>query len=390
METWKAFAVDDQYEISNMGNIRNARTKFVYNPPTNKHGVKRINLYINGKNTGFDVHRLVAQTFINNNDVEKKFVIHVNGNRIDNRAINLKWVTSAEQKKHARSMNAKPVAIASNESDWKTIPNYPMYEASKTGLIRSKHTGRTLKCVDRENGYSQVRLSLGSRQSFKTFGVHRLVALAWLPNPENKKTVNHKNRVKNDNCVDNLEWATSSEQVHHFQNTERLCPATIRQENTSNHENEIWKPIESMPGYEASCLGRIRNAESKHVLQIHTSGVYAQCKTKYGTKSIHRIIAETFLHGNCDAIVNHKDGNKLNNNVDNLEFITQSQNIHHAYSMNNNLSKRKVRVVRITGNEETMFESLTSAAKQCHLNLNSVTAASKYGIKYAGSFWKRV
>jgi hypothetical protein len=62
-------------------------------------------------------------------------------------------------------------------------------------------------------GYEKVVLTrLGVR---KNYPVHRLVALAWIPNLENKDTVNHKNGVKSDNRVENLEWATHEEQKRH-------------------------------------------------------------------------------------------------------------------------------------------------------------------------------
>lgn len=63
------------------------------------------------------------------------------------------------------------------------------------------------------NGYFAVSL----RRDDKTtkFSVHRLVALSFIPNPENKPQVNHKNGIKSDNGIDNLEWATSSENINH-------------------------------------------------------------------------------------------------------------------------------------------------------------------------------
>lgn len=68
---------------------------------------------------------------------------------------------------------------------------------------------RILKSFDDNRGYPQVDLNR------KTIAVHRLVAESFIPNPENKPTVNHKDGDKHNNEVSNLEWATMKENVHH-------------------------------------------------------------------------------------------------------------------------------------------------------------------------------
>lgn len=90
---------------------------------------------------------------------------------------------------------------------WKTIEGYVgLYEVSSTGLIRSEKTQKLNKPHINHKGYYKVTLSnCGTKKNFR---IHRLVAIAFIPNPENKPEVNHKDLNKLNNNVENLEWVT--------------------------------------------------------------------------------------------------------------------------------------------------------------------------------------
>jgi hypothetical protein len=120
-------------------------------------------------------------------------------------------------------------------------------------------------------------------------------------------------------------------------------------------ENEIWKDIEGYEGlYQVSTLGRLKRLEyivickngrnrklPTHILNppILKNGYIIACLRKEGKGKyllLHRLVASAFLpNPNNLAQVNHKDGNKKNNNVENLEWVTPQNNIIHAF--NNNL-----------------------------------------------------
>lgn len=113
-----------------------------------------------------------------------------------------------------------------NEEIWKPIKGYEgYYEVSSIGNVRSldreikinnkiwKLKGKLLKKRIESHGYLAVVLFIGSNRNSQK--IHRLVASAFIDNPDNKKEVNHINLIKNDNRVENLEWVTRSENMKH-------------------------------------------------------------------------------------------------------------------------------------------------------------------------------
>ena len=110
------------------------------------------------------------------------------------------------------------------DEKWVPINGYKYYEVSNLGRIRSiSHRtlkpyrfreGRVLAQSKVRNGYMRVSLTQEGKHK-KSASVHRLVANAFVPNPENKKYVNHKNGNKEDNRAENLEWVTASENSKH-------------------------------------------------------------------------------------------------------------------------------------------------------------------------------
>jgi hypothetical protein len=101
--------------------------------------------------------------------------------------------------------------------EWKVVPSYPTYEVSNLGNIRHTSTKKIRKQnvqKSRLNFYKKVTLSLKGKR--KNVRVHRLIAEAFLPNPDNKAVVNHKNRNTFDNRLENLEWSTQKENDQHW------------------------------------------------------------------------------------------------------------------------------------------------------------------------------
>ena len=107
MEIWKILARNKNYEVSNHGQIRSLRFKKPIKLQFNNCGYARVQLSYAGNR--FFIHRLVAETFCP--PFKGETVNHLNGDKADNRASNLKWVSQSENDKHAYSTGLKvPIA----------------------------------------------------------------------------------------------------------------------------------------------------------------------------------------------------------------------------------------------------------------------------------------
>ena len=103
------------------------------------------------------------------------------------------------------------------EEIWKPIKNYEkFYEVSNLGNVKSKRRNIILKYNINNKGRPYVNLFKNKKAKTRT--IHRLVAETFIPNIENKETVNHKDGNKLNNCINNLEWATRSENQLHAYN----------------------------------------------------------------------------------------------------------------------------------------------------------------------------
>jgi len=106
------------------------------------------------------------------------------------------------------------------EEVWKYIFDYPNYQVSNLGRIRSLKTYKILKLKKNKDGYLVVCLCKYSKKH--TIFVHRLVAKAFVPNYNNYTVINHKDEDKTNNIYTNLEWCTQKYNVNYGTRIKRI------------------------------------------------------------------------------------------------------------------------------------------------------------------------
>lgn len=112
----------------------------------------------------------------------------------------------------------------------------------------------------------------------------------------------------------------------------------------------MWKTIQYESNYEVSCFGEVRNKTTKHIKSLrYTQSGYSRVTLYPSGKSytIHRLVANAFLDKiEGKPFVNHKDGIKTNNNLENLEWVTHKENIIHAIEVIKTMLIKDIRGIK--------------------------------------------
>lgn len=163
---------------------------------------------------------------------------------------------------------------------WKIISDFPNYKVSDSGEVFSIKRGILLKPSNSKFGYARVTLYKDNGEKHKIM-VHRLVAKAFIPNPNELEQVNHINENKLDNTVSNLEWCTSSYNINFGSRngvvSEKL--RKIKNETTAKPINQINIETNEIVRTWTS----IREIERE--LGIPHSNIYACCTGKRKTRN---------------------------------------------------------------------------------------------------------
>lgn len=316
MEIWRPVkGYEGIYEVSSLGNIRSIKLKRclrTYNTD--------ICLTKDGKHKYPQVVDLVCNAFLPRPSAAHRLE-YIDGDRMNRAVSNLRWVIDCDD-------------------DWRAIPSYEgLYEISKSGMVRSlSHT------TIRNDGYSStvpsrvVKLqsggciSLRKLNNSKDYSIFYLLAVSFLVDVEYE-----------------FMWYAKDGNLSNI----NLCNVGIYT-GFDDIEEEVWRPvIGHESSYSVSNFGRIcRNAYTKTwpignrnyprtLLNPSLEQGYLRatfCEdgiVSIQRSKVHQIVADAFIPNPYNKpYVNHIDGNKTNNRVDNLEWVTASENTRHAYDTN--------------------------------------------------------
>ena len=248
---------------------------------------------------------------------------------------------------------------------WKEIKGYEgLYKVSNMGRIKSFHKfEKLLILTENYEGYPQVKLYKNKKK--KTIPVHRIVAIHFIPNPNNLPVVHHRNNIKNQNNIKNLTWVTDEENRKLSLKDKRCDYSFIKKSNLDmkkirkNHKktpkyytdenfhpkDEIWIQIKDF-AYKISNYGRLKRIYKNHERFVKPTVHKQDNCSKFPlmvrlyknwipkTYLLHRLVGLTFIKNpNNLSEINHKNGDKFHNHVSNLEWSTHQDNMNHAWEM---------------------------------------------------------
>ena len=126
------------------------------------------------------------------------------------------------------------------EENWRDVVGYKgLYKVSNLGNVKNCLSGRILKSSNDNDGYKQIQLCKNGVR--KTYKIHRIVAQAFIENPQNLPCINHKDEDKTNNRVENLEWCTLKYNVLYGTGIERRSKPVLQFDKNGIFINEYSK-----------------------------------------------------------------------------------------------------------------------------------------------------
>jgi len=322
---------------------------------------------------------------------------------------------------------------------WKPIKDYEeCYQISSFGRVKSMHK-IPYKILKQSIRSEYFGIQLNKNNSGKTYSIHRLVACAFLKNNKKLEIVNHKDGNKINNNILNLEWVSLKENRKHATINNLFIPKCIRvsqyskdkktlintfssikeaMEKTGCGDSKIslvckgkknhtggyfWKytdfeynenrepdgkKINDYPNYIITNKGEIYSISHKKFLSQRDNSGYKYVTLYNNTGiskdfSVHYLVAVSFIENpNNYPMVNHKNHNRFDNNIKNLEWVTYIDNMIHFGKKNG----KSVKKLDTNGNILEIYDTIKEASEKNNISSSSISNTCKDKQKTAGGF----
>lgn len=323
-EIWKEHKDFIGYKISNYGRIKNKKEHILRKKIYGNY--EYISFSINNKKFIKLVHRIVGDLFIDNIN-NKSSVDHINRNSYMNCWYNLRWASRKEQ-------------------------NNNQNKVSK--LIKEKVSAISIWNID-----------LNTNEKKNKF-ISSIKAAEFIKKEQNLS-------AKINNIASNIRKCVSGIQSYSY-NYKWIKVID------ADYVDEVWKNIppniiDNIEGFKISNYGRLKNKTNRiNKGSITSCGYLIYSLTKKRKHYLcHYLVASVFIENPLNKlIVNHKDGNKSNNHVDNLEWSTYSENAKHAVDTGLLDIKKPIIQYDLDGNKINEFSSITEASEKLNINNTNI------------------
>lgn len=351
-EIWRDIkGYEGYYKVSNLGRVKSLdrtienknRKKYKLKGSLRKIscsgiGYQNIGLSRDGAMKNFLVHRLVAVAFLSNPN-NFPVVNHIDGDKTNNIACNLEWVSYSDNIRHAIDAGLRETSGIQNENAKNKIPNVTVKEKVEDVLsIFPDMSNRDIADI------------VNSTPKY----VYRVRRMINMTKDELSDYYKNKNKHRKNN-------------------------KTKMDKEVKSREGESWRDISGYEGlYQVSNYSRVKSVS--RTIEVYRDGVShsriyseslmsASMRNTYPNVNlsrdgrienflIHRLVAQAFIPNPENLpIVNHIDGDTHNNHVSNLEWVTQSENINHAIKIGNKKAKLEVR--KKTTTKQKIIDVLT-------------------------------
>ena len=371
-EIWKTITYAPNYMVSNFANIKNIKTQrniFLNYDRVKKTNTRmRVGLSNNGKSKGYYLHRIVAEHFIENTDNLPE-VNHINGDYYDNRSENLEWISKIDNMRHAVKCNLinhykREIKVKNTLTNIETIFNSVKECASffncSSGLISqicnnkynhkmSNSKGKPKRHIIQYNEKNEVVGKFNSiSDASKTLKLNNISGCCkyYEYDDVNRPACYKIKKIKGfifkyDKENKNIDQTISENKFKNYEISYLNKETSDNNNKINNNKNIIWKEYPFNNKYLVSNTGEVKHKRTNRIMIGSKVNGYRFVLLNIDSNNkknclIHRLVAQTFLENpHNKPVVNHKDTNKLNNHVDNLEWVTYKENLNTPETIKN-------------------------------------------------------